>query len=273
MDREDPHPTPHDGEYEGEDLPVPDEIEPETTPRDDEMRQTATLTATALADSGDSGDPGEHGPLRPRLAYSASEHRRQLAEADDRELLALLRQDDEAALDEIITRKTGPLLQTAYRIVGDTEEARDVVQVAFLRIWEHRDRYDGRYSPNTWIYRIVTNLAIDHLRAQKSRYRHQEPYRLHLRNAADAQGARDLASLGESEVMGIFHELAGDLTEKQRTIFLLREVEGLPSKEVAEITGCRESTVRNHLFNARKALRQAVLERYPEYARAYEGDA
>ena len=76
-----------------------------------------------------------------------------------------------------------------------------------------------------------------------------------------------------SPTLAVAGELAGDLTEKQRTIFLLREVEGLPSKEVAEITGCRESTVRNHLFNARRVLRQAVLERYPEYARAYEGDA
>ena len=73
--------------------------------------------------------------------------------------------------------------------------------------------------------------------------------------------------------MAIFRELAAELTEKQRTVFVLREVEGLPSKEVAEVLGCRESTVRNHLFNARKYLRRAIVERYPEYARAYTGEA
>ena len=57
------------------------------------------------------------------------------------------------------------------------------------------------------------------------------------------------------------------MTEKQRLIFLLRETEGLDSGEVAEIAGCEESTVRNHLFNARKVLRQKLVERYPEYAR------
>lgn len=214
-------------------------------------------------------DRREEPPLRPHLAYSASEHRQRLAEATDRELLRSLRKDDEAALDELVRRKTAPLLQMVYRILGDAEEARDIVQVAFFRMWENRARFDERWSPNTWIYRIATNLAIDQLRSRQSRQRYQEPYRLHLQDAASSQSRRDVAGLGESEVMGIFQELAAELTDKQRTVFLLREIEGLPSKEVAEIAGCRESTVRNHLFNARKILRRALLERYPEYARAY----
>ena len=76
-----------------------------------------------------------------------------------------------------------------------------------------------------------------------------------------------MAELKEAEVERIFVELAAELTEKQRLIFLLRETEGLASAEVAEIAGCEESTVRNHLFNARKILRQKLVERYPEYAR------
>lgn len=201
------------------------------------------------------------------LAYSASRHREVLAERSDRELLWAIRdQDDEVALDALIERKTGPLMQLGYRMLGDLEEARDIVQVTFFRIWEHRDRFDDRWSPNTWIYRICSNLAIDHIRARKSRERLAEPVRLHLRDLAVGNAGSDLASLEESEVLSIFHELSGGLTEKQRLVFLLREVEDRSSKEVAEIVGCRESTVRNHLFNARKLLREAVLERYPEYA-------
>ena len=212
-------------------------------------------------------------PTGPRLAYSANERRRELHESTDRELLAALRQDDELALDVLIDRKTNALLAVVYRILGDAEEARDIVQVTFLRLWEKRDRYDERWSPNTWIYRIATNLAIDQLRSRQSRYRYQEPIRLHLRDLAASQERYDRPSLAESEVTGIFQELAAELTEKQRTVFVLREIEGLASKEVAEVVGCRESTVRNHLFNARKVLRRALLERYPEYARAYTGKA
>ena len=205
----------------------------------------------------------------PELVFSAERHRATWAERTDRELLEGIQVDDEAALDELITRKTGPLLQLAFRILGDREEARDVVQVAFFRIWENRDRFDRRWSPNTWIYRIVNNLAIDHLRSRQSRERQVEPVRQHLRQVADTRSQRTLSSLGGSEVMDIFRELSGELTEKQRSIFVLRELEGLSSQEVAEIVGCRESTVRNHLFNARKVLRRSLLERYPEYAGAF----
>ncbi len=205
-------------------------------------------------------------PAGPRLAFSQNDRRAALREATDKELLWALRDGEEMALDELIERKTNPLLKMVFRILNDTEEARDVVQVTFFRLWEKRDRFDERWSPNTWIYRIATNLAIDQLRSRRSRQKSLEPIRFHLQDSFASRSRRDRAQVHENEVMGIFQELAAELTEKQRTVFLLREVEGLASKEVAQIVGCRESTVRNHLFNARKHLRRGVLERYPEYA-------
>ncbi len=188
------------------------------------------------------------------------------AEASDRELLMAVRQGEESALNELIGRKTKPLLQLCQRILSDAEEARDVVQVTFFKVWENRGKFDDRWSPNTWIYRIASNLAIDHLRSRKSREKSHEPVRQHLRQVADGRAHRDLSRLQQTEVSMIFRELSAGLSEKQRMVFLLRELEGLSSPEVAEILGCRESTVRNHLFNARKYLRRELLRRYPEYA-------
>jgi RNA polymerase sigma-70 factor (ECF subfamily) len=93
--------------------------------------------------------------------------------------------------------------------------------------------------------------------------------RFHLVRAGESAGDRDPAGLEGREVARIFDELSRDLSEKQRLVFLLREVEGLSSAEVAAIAGCEESTVRNHLFNARKHLRAKLLDRFPEYARAF----
>jgi RNA polymerase sigma-70 factor (ECF subfamily) len=205
----------------------------------------------------------------PALVYSDRRHRSEIAQRSDRELLEALAADDEAALAELVARKTAALLQVVGRIVGDAEEARDVVQVAFLRLWENRGRFDQRFSPNTWIYRIATNLAIDVWRARKSRERAAEPMRFHLVRASESGADRDPAGLEGREVARIFDELARDLPDKQRLVFLLREVEGLSSAEVAAIAECEESTVRNHLFNARKHLRQRLLDRFPEYARAF----
>lgn len=208
-----------------------------------------------------------------RLVHSApaADPRIALAEIPDQELLARLRKDDEVALEELIRRKTKPLLQVVGRIVGDLEEARDVVQVTFLRVWENRLKFDERWSPNTWIYRIATNLAIDQLRSRQSRERTAEPVRRHMLQLAEpaAMGAGALEALSDREVERIFTELAADLSEKQRAVFLLREVEGLSSEEVAATVGCRESTVRNHLFHARRALREGLERRFPEYARAW----
>ena len=203
------------------------------------------------------------------LVYSATRHRISWAESSDRDLLLALREGDEGALDELIGRKTKPLIQLVQRILGDLEEARDVVQVTFFKVWENRKKFDERWSPNTWIYRIASNLAIDHLRSRKSRERSHEPVKQHLRQVADANSSRDLSGLQHSEVAAIFRELSTGLSEKQRMVFLLREMEGLSSPEVAAIIGCRESTVRNHLFNARKYLRRELLRRYPEYASGF----
>ena len=203
------------------------------------------------------------------LVYSSRQSpspRAPWAEASDRDLLVAVRKGEESALNELIGRKTKPLLQLCQRILSDAEEARDVVQVTFFKVWENRGKFDDRWSPNTWIYRIASNLAIDHLRSRKSREKSHEPVRQHLRQVADGRAHRDLSRLQQTEVSMIFRELSAGLSEKQRMVFLLRELEGLSSPEVAEILGCRESTVRNHLFNARKYLRRELLRRYPEYA-------
>lgn len=203
------------------------------------------------------------------LVYTSRTNPHPWADVSDRDLLLAVRNDDEAAFSELIDRKTRPLMQLVQRILGDTEEARDVVQVTFFRVWENRLKFDLRWSPNTWIYRIASNLAIDHLRSRRSREKSDEPVRLHLRQVADINTNGDLDELQQGEVTAIFRELAAELSEKQRMAFLLKEVEGLSSAEVAEIMSCRESTVRNHLFNARRYLRRELTKRYPEYAAGF----
>jgi RNA polymerase sigma-70 factor, ECF subfamily len=194
------------------------------------------------------------------------------AEVSDRDLLMGIREGDEAALGELIERKTKPLLQLCHRILGDVDEGRDVVQVTFFKVWENRKKFDGRWSPNTWIYRIASNLAIDHLRTRRSRERCEEPVRQHLLQLAESRASRDLATLQQLEVGTLFRDLSAGLSEKQRIAFLLHELEGLSCTEVAAILDCRESTVRNHLFNSRRYLRQELVRRYPEYAREWGRD-
>lgn len=201
----------------------------------------------------------------PFLAYSSRQQRARWQEATDLELVEAIQADDEEAFDELIRRKAGPLVQLATRIVGDREEARDIVQVTFLRVWEHRERFNRRWSPNTWVYRIAANLAIDHRRSRQTRERAVHPGGGLLRRIAD-RPQRTLIDLQEQEIATIFNRVSACLTDKQRMVFILRGLDGLSSKEVGEIVGCRASTVRNHLLAARRKLRQELVKMYPEYA-------
>lgn len=189
------------------------------------------------------------------------------ADATDRDLLLAMHEGDESALNEVINRKTKPLLHLCQRILGgDLEEARDIVQVTFFKIWENRRKYDSKWAPNTWMYRIASNLAIDHLRSRKTRERSQEPVRQHLLHIADGRAQRDLSRMQQTELGTLFRELSAALSEKQKLVFVLHEIEGMSSPEVAKIIDSRESTVRNHLFNARRILREELVRRFPEYA-------
>ena len=199
----------------------------------------------------------------PSLVRSPPD-RRLWQEVSDRELMRALQQDEEGALDELIARKAAGLANVAGRILGDAEEAKDIVQITFVRVWEHRCEFRDRWSPNTWIYRIATNLTIDQLRARQRRDRALGVAGLALR-AVDSE-RKSLAELQQGEVDEIFSKVVDCLTDRQRTVFVLRAIEGFDTKEVAAMIGCRASTVRNHLFIARRKLKRELEASFPEYS-------
>jgi RNA polymerase sigma-70 factor (ECF subfamily) len=181
---------------------------------------------------------------------------------DDRELAAAARTGDEGAFAELVRRHQVGVRRCAARILTDTEEARDIAQLAFVRAWENLSKYDATWSFSTWVYRIATNLAIDVLRSRDSRDR---THKAQLRLVGDSVQPEAPRRVSEGEVQRIFGELAERLTPSQRAAFVLREVEGHETSEVARVMGCSEATVRNHVFQARAVLRRELAARYPEY--------
>ena len=174
------------------------------------------------------------------------------------------RAGDDEAFGALVQRYSGGLHRAVARILADESEAWDVVQMAFVRAWQSLDRYDDRWSFSTWLYRIGTNLAIDLLRSRSSRARaHRAGTEHRLRVVGESVPPSDLAD--QAEVDRLFGRLVESLTPQQRSAFVLREIEGLDTAEVARVLGCTPTTVRNHVFQARKVLRRELAERYPEY--------
>jgi RNA polymerase sigma-70 factor (ECF subfamily) len=201
------------------------------------------------------------------LVHSERLERKGLAELPDRELAIQARGGDMLSFETLVCRKTPAVVSLARRILGDVEDSRDVAQMVFLRVWKGIHRYDERYSLNTWLYRIATNLAIDFLRSARSREK-AHGATLHLvreREESTAAGATRPAE--DRELARLFEAVSGKLSEKQKAAFVLREMEDCDTKDIAQILGCGESTVRNHLFNARRILRKEMARLYPEFLR------
>ena len=201
------------------------------------------------------------------LVYSENRKRQQAVEATDRELALAARGGDMVAFETLVTRKTPAVVSVARRIVGDGEDARDVAQLVFLRVWEQLDRFDEQYSFNTWLYRIATNLSIDFLRSSRSRERAHGATLHIVREREESTASEATRNAEDAELARLFETVSGSLSEKQKAAFVLREMEDCETKEIAEILGCGESTVRNHLFNARKILRREIGRLFPEFLR------
>lgn len=169
---------------------------------------------------------------------------------------------DREAFTELVRAKRAQVVRTAFQITGDVEDAQDVAQAVFFRLWKVLRRYDPGRRFDTWLYRITVNAAIDHLRERGPRGVLQplpdDPALLGSAQGTDPGQSLDLAALERA-----FLRLAAALAPKQRAVFVLREIEGRETAEIAEALGVTESTVRNHLHQARRILREGLERDYP----------
>jgi RNA polymerase sigma-70 factor (ECF subfamily) len=180
---------------------------------------------------------------------------------DEGELIRAAAAGDRAAFDELVRRKRERVVRVAYQVTGDWEDALDVSQGVFVKLWNGLDRFDPGRRFDTWLHRITVNAAIDHIRSAGPRGTLQP-----LPDEPDEIGAVEPEierTLDVSRLQKAFLHLAGRLAVKQRTAFVLREIEGMETAEVARIMGVAESTVRNHLLQARRVLRAGLKREYP----------
>src|SRR5438105_9284660 len=191
----------------------------------------------------------------------------QSLEPDDRELVEMIRGGDADAFEILVRRKTSKVYALCYRVIGNGEDAKDISQLVFIKLWENLEKYDAKYAFDTWLYRMVTNVAIDFLRNKQSR---ENAVNSNLRLVKTAADAEQTVTVQRKEVENVFSSVSSVLSPKQKTIFVMSEMDDLRSSEIAKILGCRESTVRNHLFNARKLMQQQLRKRFPEYSRLWE---
>jgi len=145
----------------------------------------------------------------------------------------------------------------AFRLLMDEDDARDVVQESFIRVWRHWPSFRPEVRFTTWLYKIVINLCYDHLKNRARRRRI-------LEKTGDIESIADQSDLDRRvEHRDLLSRLQGSidvLPLKQKTVFILRDLEALSIDEVRRITGLSAATIKTNLYHARHRLRRAFAE-------------
>jgi RNA polymerase sigma-70 factor (ECF subfamily) len=187
-------------------------------------------------------------------------------ERTDEELLAAFQQGDAGAFELLLRRHRAPLFTFLVRMLGDRERAEDLAQETFLRIvkgaaaWEHRARFQ------TWLYTIARNLCVD--QSRRDRFRRTGSLDETMGEDDGRTVGDGVASDGVSPDRGaesarlrpLLERALLSLPAEQREVFILREQAGLPFKEIAELAGVNENTIKSRMRYALEGLRRALAE-------------
>src|SRR5690348_13600593 len=216
--------------------------------------------ALALAD-----DAGRTGSTPAALAAVNS-----LPDLDERVLVVQAQGGSRAAFEELVRRFDRDVLRLALNLMKRPEDARDVYQEAFLKVYRNLHRFRFECSFYTWLYRIVTNVCLDHMRRRRARPEDQAPISgAELRDDVPARDffdqQTDTSADPEQSLLG--HEI-GDridralesLSPRERMIFELKHKQGLRLRAIGEALGTTEETVKNSLFRATRKLRAQLAE-------------
>ena len=199
-------------------------------------------------------------PLAPPSAEA-------LASAEDRVLIERAQQGDRSAFELLVQRYDRQVLRLALNLLGSAEDARDVYQEAFLKIYRNLHRFRFECAFYTWIYRIVTNVCLDHLRRRRSHPEEQPPAIRAVSSSSeerrdffDRQQGSGSNSDPERQVLG--HEIGrkvqaalAALSPRERMVFEMRHYQGMKLRAIGEALGTSEDNVKNSLFRATRKLR------------------
>ena len=189
---------------------------------------------------------------------------RSVEAASDHELLAAIRDGDEAAFQEIVRRYRNPITNFVFRMIDDYERSVELSQETFIRVYTSASRYQANYSFSTYIYRIATNLAISELRRRKRRrfvslfspFTNDDGETIEL-DPPDSNPLQDEALIDTERRTAVARAISS-LPEKYRAAIVLRDVEGLSYDRIAEVLKLSEGTVKSRINRARNLLKEKL---------------
>jgi len=188
---------------------------------------------------------------------------------DDADLVLAARRGDRDAFRTLYERYHRRAYTLALGVVRHTDDALDVVQDAFIKAHKYLDKFEGASSFYTWLYRIVMNLAIDHLR----KHRRIKPVELDESRLGDGSdspvddtllpkilGGNPGRALMDKQIRARIDAALDTLSENHRAVLVMREIEGLSYEEMAAAMECSKGTIMSRLFHARKNMQKQLVD-------------
>ena len=239
--------------------PAPPLAEPEAEPERAEAGRNGAETAV----------PQIHASLNRTSSEASKEARRREAE-EDRELIGLAQKGDKAAFRRLVERHQRRAFAIAMGLVRDENDARELVQEAFLRVFRGIESFQNNSSFFTWLYRIVTNLAIDLMRKPGRKDAELDEGRAIDDEAQDfpliskIDGADPIDVIRRREIAKRIQTALDALPPYHRGVILMREVEGMSYEEMAQAMNVSKGTIMSRLFHARQKMQRALADCYAE---------
>lgn len=177
----------------------------------------------------------------------------------DYKLMRSIQNGDMVAFNEMVDRYKDRLMNVIGRMLSSTEEAEDIVQETFVRVYQHRQSFNFKHCFSTWIYTIALNLARNELRKRK---------KFKFYEISDMQGNESEFAVEmklPSRLPEALKESIQELPEKYRMAFVLRDVQEMPYEEVAKILSVPLGTVKSRVNRARMMLREKLQPRLESY--------
>ncbi len=189
-----------------------------------------------------------------------------MPEENEKTLIDKCRKGDIHAFEELISSYEKKIFNIVYRIVGDYNDAEDISQEIFIKVFRSINNFKERSSFYTWLYRIAVNECMDILKKKKktAAYSIDTPIQ-----TEDDQIPREIKDYGESpeekverkELRNYIESALNSVTYEHRTMIVLRDIQGLSYEEIAEIVKCPAGTVKSRINRARKALKELLSDK------------
>lgn len=178
----------------------------------------------------------------------------------EKELIEECRKGDLHNFRKVVEKSTPLIFSVAFRMLGDEDSARDIVQETLVTIWQKMSKIKTAESYKTWVYRIAVNKCYDELRKQKrqNESRYDDQAWALISNHLSDDGITELESQENAMIINI---LTNKLSHKQKAVFVLSELEEMPAGEISEITGMTKAVVKANLYYARKNI-ESLLQKY-----------